>query len=185
MFSNFQKQPYHLSNDSNNSHKACYWIEWIIQFDSILKKKGARRSFINVQSKFQMDIVWIIWETLLFHSRKNSMKEKTIKHLLNLFCIYYSPSTKKKRRFLIYFAVMLITDPVNFNIPIFKNDDIIKNVKDRIDIIYKQIKKNEVSPKTDYLFNNSFTGGAKNLENTIKKLEKMDSLLNTYHRTNN
>ena len=174
---------YHLSKDSKNSHKACYWIEWIIQFGSISKKKGERRAFIEVESKFQMDLIWIIWEIILFYSKHHLMREKVVKHLLKLFCIYYAQSTKRKRRFLIYFAVMTITDPIDWTVPIFNNQDVITNVKNRIHLIYKQIKKNEISPKTDYLFNNSFTGG-KNIKNTIQRLEKMDSLMNVYHRTN-
>ena len=173
---------YHLSKDSKNCQKACYWVEWIIQFSSMCKCKGARRSYIEVEAKMQMDIIWIVWELIQRYSKNNLMREKIVNHLLKLFCVHYSPVTKKKRRFIIYFAIMLITEPIDYTVNIFENEEIINNVKNKINIVYKQIKKNEVAPKTDYLFNNSFTGG-KNVENTIKKLEKMDTLLNIYHRT--
>ena len=68
-------------------------------------------------------------------------------------------------------------EPINDDIQIYNKNNaaIIKNVKEKINIIYKQIKKNEEKPKTDYLFNNSMN---KNLEKTIAKLDKMDKLSN-------
>ena len=65
-------------------------------------------------------------------------------------------------------------------IPIFSEQKIIETIKNKINVIYKQVKKNEQAPKTDYLFNNSFTDG--NLEKTISKLEKMQQINHILHR---
>ena len=77
----------------------------------------------------------------------------------------------------LYHSIFLITEPINNNIPIYNKDNshIIQNVKDKINIIYKQIKKNEQKPKTDYLFNNITQRS--NLEKTIEKLDKLNSII--------
>ena len=170
---------YHLSSDSRNALLACYWVEWIIEFSSICKEsKADRRAGMPVEAKFQTNIIWIAWEMLLHYGyKKNKMTHEIIKALLKLFCIRFGLSSKKKRRYVLYFAVSLITENVDYNIKVFESKDIIENVKKKIDVIYKQIKKNEEAPKTDYLFNNSIIGGRKNLENTIKKIETMNSFL--------
>ena len=102
--------------------------------------------------------------------------KKVMKALLEIFCIQYRPGMKRKRRYLLYFAISLLVEESNPNIKIFTEEAKIENIKNKIDVIYRQIKKNEVKPKTDYLFNNSICEKTKNLEKTISKLDKMGSL---------
>jgi hypothetical protein len=83
---------------------------------------------------------------------------------------------KKKRRYLIYFAVSLLTQPYSTRQDIILPDykDKISNVVQKIDAVYREIKKNEISPKMDYLFQN---GTKSELDRTIAKLD----ILNTFH----
>ena len=70
-------------------------------------------------------------------------------------------------RILIMGYIYLITNIINDN-------QQINNIIKKINCVYKDVKKNEISPQTDYLF----TGTTKsNLEKTVEKLEKMDKLI--------
>ena len=98
--------------------------------------------------------------------------------LLNLYCLRYgnSQSIFKKRKYLIYYAVSILTETIinigNEELLSFEQKEKLVIVLNKIDNIYKQIKKNEKSPNTDYLFNNT---NKSNLEKTIEKLEKMNA----------
>ena len=168
---------YHLSKRSKNANCALFWFEWMLGFESICKKekknnyKAARRN-MPVSSKNQNDIIWIIWEIILFESSQHKCS-KIIKSLLNNFCIKYTSGASRKRRYIIYFAVHLIVEKYDIEIKICKNNSIVEKVTKKINMIYKQIKKNEVSPNTDYLFKGLNDG---NLEKTIAKLDVMDKI---------
>jgi hypothetical protein len=173
-----------ISRDGLNLMRACYWIEWIIEFDAICKKRKEvcrcqRRNGIQVENKYQKDVIWIVWQALLYyaeHENHNEFIQKTMQSLLNLFCIKYTTAACKKRRYLLYFAVGLLTDPVPTNVELItlEHKKILVSLTEQIHLIYKQIKKNEVSPNTDYLFSN--IEKQNNLERTMRKLEIMDAM---------
>ena len=173
---------YHISNDRPNMLLACYWIEWIIEFDIICKKRKepclCKRRKLNVEGKYQRDIIWIIWDALLYYSEqlkpKNPFIENIMKSLKELFCIKYTTGSCKKRKYLLYFAVELLTETVPTNIELITNKEIVQNVTEKINQVYKQIKKNEESPNTDYLFSN--LESQNNLENSVKKMEMLKSM---------
>ena len=93
---------------------------------------------------------------------------------MNLFCIKYTTGACKKRRYLLYFAVALLTEPVPMDIELITKKEMIQNITEKINEIYKQIKKNEHSPGTDYLFNN--LDSQSNFEKSIRKLEMMEAI---------
>ena len=171
---------YNVSSKSKNTIEACYWIEWIIEFEAICKRKNEtcvceRRTFAPVNENFQKDIIWIIWDVLFTEcSKLNSpICSKVMNALLNSFSIKYKPGIKRKRRFLLYFAVALITENVDYNIEMISNKVEIDAIVSKINIVYKEIKKNEKTPSIDYLFN----GVEKcNLDKTIEKLDMMKKM---------
>jgi hypothetical protein len=166
---------YNVSNEKRNMLNACYWIEWTIEFENICKKKKNKsscesRTFVKVEPKYRNDIIWILWETIIFYSNsKEKFITELVQSLFNLFCIKYTTASSKKRRYLLYFAVSLLTEAVRTDIELITNKNIIQTVTKKINTIYKQIKKNEHSPNTEYLFSNvdkenSFARSMKQIE---------------------
>lgn len=179
---------WNLKENTKNCIEACYWFEWILGFEKAYKKTNkkliAGRRNMPVENTHQKDIIWIIWECLLLRAKnKNEGIFKIIKSLLNIFCLKYTPSTKSKRKYIIYFCINLLTEPVNSNVKIINNIEKVKNITEKINLIYKQIKKNEIKPATDYLFNNSITKN-NNLEKTIQKLDKLNTISGFIPRNN-
>jgi hypothetical protein len=76
-----------------------------------------------------------------------------------------------------YFIIGVFTEPFSVEEEIVKDKAKILVITQNINKIYKQIKKNEYSPGTDYLYQNTKTS---NLEKTIEKLDKMNSLGEEY-----
>lgn len=170
---------YHLS--IKNLLSACYWIEWIIEFEYICKKRKQpiyceRRSFVDVDKKCSRDIVWIIWDALIHYSSlvSNSYINKLMKGLVDIFSIRYTTASCKKYRYLLYFAVEVITETITNDVELISDKNVVQTVVSKIQNIYKQIKKNEVSPNTEYLFANLEKDN--NLEKSIRQIELVNSI---------
>jgi hypothetical protein len=153
---------YHCSPHQINIMNACYWIEWLIEFDTLCKKrkeqcKCERRSFVIVENKYSKDMIWIIFDIFFWTLKRNGENpflSRIMTAILKLFSIKYSSGIPKKRKYLLYMAVAFLCEPVPINIDIMGNKIYIQNALEKIDTLYKQIKKNECSPNIDYLFHN-------------------------------
>jgi hypothetical protein len=172
---------YHLSKASRNGVMACYWLEWLLEFETQCKHNKSvciaeTRTFAPVLDKFTKDPIWLIWELLLQEAAKDPLKKKIIIALLDLFSIKYTSGMKKKRRFLIYFAINLLTEQADLKIDIMGNKAQIDSIMQKIGLVYKDVKKNEVTLGDDYLF---MGVERSNLDKTIERLEKMNETLSS------
>ena len=158
---------------------SCFWYEWIIEFETTCKKNKrpciAEPRNYSILPKFRTNVVWIIWDILFdFIENKNNIPlTNLLKASLDIFTINYSISSCKKRRFIIYYAISICTDQINISGDIINDKKTVSTVIENIDVVYKQIKKNEISPNTDYLFNNL------EKQNTIKRSVKQMQIVNS------
>lgn len=174
---------YNLREPVKNTIIACYWVEWILEFDKTCKTnknhlRCERRVLAKVDPKQQMDIVWMIWDVFVTESlKKTKFVQTAVQSLLNLFSVKYTTPCAKKRKYMMYFAASLLTENIVALEEITKNKEKVAAIVENINVVYKQVKQNECSPNTDYLFTNL---GKSNLDKTIEKLEKMNSLSNAF-----
>ena len=170
---------YHISSESLNTVECFFWIDWIIEYDIICKKKKKqlfceKRLFAPVNEKYQTDIIWIIWDLFFKKTNENKIKTRLIESLLNLFTIRYTSGCKKRRKYLMYNSVNIIIEIINFNIEINNKNKNEENIINKISIIYKEIKKNEILPESNYLINN--IEKKSNLDKTLEKLDIMNNI---------
>jgi hypothetical protein len=173
---------YNISADKRNMSSACYWIEWTIEFDILCRKRKEpclcqKRNEYNVDISLQRDIIWIVWDILLYYceNMNNPFITTIMQSIVNLFCIKYSTGTSKKRKYLLYFAVALLTEYVPMNIEMISDKTLVKTVVEKINNVYKQIKTNEVSPNTEYLFSN--LDNENTFEESMKRMELMNKMM--------
>jgi hypothetical protein len=167
---------YNISQSKRNTVFACYWIEWLLEFDAMCRKKKepcycSRRDFVTVENKLSRDIVWLIWDTIFHYikERANPFLERTMSSLFTLFSLHYTNACGKKRRYMLYFAVSLCTENIDSTVEIISDKRIVELAINNIGEIYSQIKKNEISPNTEYLF-----AGLEKQTSFAKSMERMN-----------
>lgn len=178
---------YCLRPESADPLAACYWVIWMLDFEQLCKKRKdrvfcQRRPFTSshdVHPKASRDLVWLIWDGLLQsvntkYGTPQHLAVRTMQSLLRMFCVHYTNAACKKRQYMLYFAVNLCIEPwtpyMN-SIPLISDKSLVEIAMRNIDTIYKQIKANEVAPRTDYLFHGL------NQARLEQSLERMNAVL--------
>jgi len=166
-----------------NVVECCYWYEWILEYEMRCikkKKKCACQGRLYAPAKFQNDIVWLVWDIIFHFSNPNpqqkegyNMKnvvllDKIVQALFALFTIKFCATFKRKRKYVIYYCFSLLTETFDSEVAITSKSREINAILEKIDAVYREIKKNEQSPKTDYLYTNLKKSNA---EKTFEKLE--------------
>ena len=134
---------YHLK-DTQNKMDIFYWIDWIIEFELVLLKK--KKHIICVQRQFapNQNVIWMIWE-ILFSFKYNSILEKIIEALFELFKMKYTTATNKKKKAALQVAVMFIINNIDYQIKLIENSSVLNNLNDKIILIFERLKKNEIA----------------------------------------
>ena len=156
---------YHFYN--NNLLRACYWVDWLIDFDALCRKQKKPieivvRDFVKVEDKFKGDPVWLLWQVFL--GRCRGEEESIVTSLLDLFSIRYNFSQKRKRKYLLYLGIELFTESPSLSIPSIHHSDKIKTILPQVSKFYKAIKKYEQRPEI-------ISDKQKNLQKSIDKMK--------------
>lgn len=171
--------------ESKDTTMACYWIDWIIEFDNMIRKSKQyspyckERNYISCD-KEKKNIIWIVWDIILKISETKKIVNTLIKSLLSIFTLKFNKNTPKKRKYILYNCVSLLTENVNFSTPIIDDLNIINSVHENIFKIYKQIKTNEKNDIDIAMFNQKSKPKSKkeaNLEKSMNKLDIINNLL--------
>ena len=134
---------------------------------------------MNVGDAYETDVVWLLWEAMICEASNDLFVKKLIDCLLDLFSIRYSFNVKSKRRYLIYFAIEILTDSLRTNIPLIdsKKKALVEKIVEKANAIYKVVKKNEIQPQSSYLLN-SIAGIKDEKDKMMDKFNKIFELGN-------
>ena len=132
-----------------NTLSACYWIEWVTLYERT--KKPAVRCIdreCSPQKKYASDVIWIIWDILVSYAA-DGLNKKLADATFNLFRLHYTPGANEKRRFLLYFVVLLCCDPFDAGTPMIADKLALETVVAKFNLFYRDIRKRSIRLKTD------------------------------------
>ena len=141
---------FHLKNVNGGYEKACYWVAWLIHWEKINKKKKIKfeiecRDISEVNPKYCKDCIWLLWEIVFYESSERSEDIKLqVQSLYRFFRHDYTCGKRNTRLPLLYHAIGYLTLPVQFKIPIRKDNNILIQTQCNVNLMFKAKKNNEV-----------------------------------------
>ena len=146
---------YSISDEGLNLQLACFWAEWICDLDAQSRKRKLSlnimpRTNAPVEDKYMDDPVWILWEGIFdtierkkIHREKELLR-KLAHDLLTIYTLRYTPSIKKRRRFLLYMLINYVVEIPAFDRPIVYQTHTVGAICSKISAVYQQLKQYEV-----------------------------------------
>ena len=146
---------YSISEEGANLQLACFWAEWICELDAQSRKRKLNlailpRTKAPVDDRHMDDPVWILWEAMFdVIERKRDTKQRSILHklahdALSIYTLRYTPSIKKRRRFLLYMLISYIIEVPSIERSLVYQTNIVASICGKIGAIYNQLKRHEV-----------------------------------------
>jgi hypothetical protein len=150
-----------LSVEVSNTMRANYWIEWLLDYAKLCKKRKQpcliqRRDHDMVDVKHQRNIVWLIWDAIQreANERRSTVVSKVINAIFHMFALRYTESHNTRRKSMIYFAVALLTVcPVGSveKIPMMHDKERVVCAMSQIDMVFAQVINAEAATNPDRL----------------------------------
>lgn len=131
---------------SKRALEACYWLEWVIEFERLCAKKKKRcvasqRSYMEKRT----DLVWIFWDLIFASLIDRPAHVKLAQSTLRLFTLRFTPALHDSKRYLLYFAIALCCDPVDTSIELVYDKTGIDVVLAKCNSSYKDLAAHAVS----------------------------------------
>ena len=177
---------YNIAHNSEDNVMACYWMEWVVAYNATCVRNGivnkcGNRHFAQVEYKHKSHIIWLLWHAIISESQmREQIVENIIQDCFFIYCFNFGTGCVAKRKSIIYFSISLLTEQFSTSEPIIGDKNKLSNIIENIDHIYTQIKQNEHSTQTEYLFEGMNDSGASSITNdltdTLEKIQLVDRL---------
>jgi len=141
---------FHLKNALGGYENACYWVAWLIHWEKMNKKKKIKfeiecRDINEVNPKYCKDCIWLLWEIIFYECSERSEDIKLqVQSLYRFFRHDYTCGKRNSRLPLLYHAIGYLTLPIQFRIPIRKDNNILIQTQCNVNLMFKAKKNNEV-----------------------------------------
>jgi len=105
---------------NNNINKTLFWFNWIMEWEKINSKKYgkyecASRPLTGVDTKFQKDVIWLIWSVIhklrgIKFSITGKGLNKQIESLWELYCNKFTSGSRIRKQPLIIWSFLYLTE---------------------------------------------------------------------------
>lgn len=102
-----------------------YWYNWLEKLEKLKKKNKIELVVPNtllkyVSPKLQNHWVWIIWKYIFSEIPDNQVNNE-INALYHIYLHKYSNTTRNKKQYILYHAITLLNDDINWKIPLIRD----------------------------------------------------------------